>query len=362
MIAVSVSLVIWLLIKTTPKPPLAEMQNAREVLSSAAKNKAATYSIKLYNEARINYDSALINWKRENKRFIYLRNYERVTMFARLASEKAIQAAENSKTNYSDLKIKGQKKIDSLNNIINNINTLFTSYPLSSEIRNRISEGKLLLKEAEVDFKNGHYLQANRKIVDSEYLITGSYDNSVENLKNYFDSYPQWQKWVSLTIKESKKNQDYAIIVDKVARKLYVYLKGAVKYEYVAELGKNWVGDKRVKGDNATPEGMYKITKKFGSNKTKYYKALLLNYPNDEDLSSFKREIANGTLPAKSKIGGLIEIHGSGGRGTDWTEGCIALTDREIDVLYKVVKVGTPVTIVGSTADFQSVMNRLNIP
>lgn len=201
LIAVSTSLIIWLLIKITPKPPLAEMQNARELISSATKNKAATYSIKLYNEAKINYDSALVNWKRENKRFIFLRNYERVIMFATLASEKAIQASENSQTNYSDLKFKGQKKIDSLNNIINNINTLFTSYPLSSEIRNRISEGKLLLKEAEVDFRNGHYLQANRKIIDSEYLITGSYENSVENLKNYFQSYPLWQKWINLTVK-----------------------------------------------------------------------------------------------------------------------------------------------------------------
>ena len=55
---------------------------------------------------------------------------------------------------------------------------------------------------------------------------------------------------------------------------LFIY-NGVKKYEFDAELGKNWVGDKRVKGDKATPEGMYKITKKFGSNKTKYYKALL---------------------------------------------------------------------------------------
>ena len=62
--------------------------------------------------------------------------------------------------------------------------------------------------------------------------------------------------------------------------------------EFNAELGKNWVGDKRVKGDNATPEGMYKITKKLDSRKTKYYKALLLDYPNAEDITKFKAEIA----------------------------------------------------------------------
>jgi murein L,D-transpeptidase YafK len=103
---------------------------------------------------------------------------------------------------------------------------------------------------------------------------------------------------------------------------------------------------------------MYKITKKFDSGRTKYYKALLLDYPNDEDKRKFKSDIENGLLPATSKIGGLIEIHGNGGKGIDWTEGCIALTDKEIDTVYKNVKVGTPVTIVGSAVDLQNAMKR----
>ena len=87
--------------------------------------------------------------------------------------------------------------------------------------------------------------------------------------------------------------------------------------------------------------------------KTKYYKAFLLDYPNDEDTARFKAEIAKGSLPASAKIGGLIEIHGNGGKGIDWTEGCVALTDREMDLVYKIVKVGTPVTIVGSMVDLK---------
>ena len=103
---------------------------------------------------------------------------------------------------------------------------------------------------------------------------------------------------------------------------------------------------------------MYKITKKFDGGRTKYYKALLLDYPNDEDKRKFKSDIENGSLPSTSKIGGLIEIHGNGGKGIDWTEGCIALTDKEIDMVYKKVKVGTPVTIVGSVVDLQNAMKR----
>lgn len=357
-IAVSIPLIVLLLIRITPKPPIGEMEHAREILSRAGSNKADTYSKKLYTEAKTFYDSAMVNWQKENKRFIFFRHYERVKMFAELSAKKATQASENSVSSSTNLKIKLKQKIESLNDLVAQIDELFTTYPLTSEVRNRISKGKILLEEAEIVYKKGQYLQANRKITDAEYLLTESYDNASTNLKNYFKSFSVWKKWADRTINESKKNRDYSIIIDKFSRKCFVYLSGSKKYEFDAELGKNWVGDKRVKGDLATPEGMYKITKKFDGGKTKYYKALLLDYPNDEDKAKFRSEIEQGSLPASAKIGGLIEIHGNGGKGIDWTEGCIALTDREMDVIFKIVRVGTPVTIIGSMMELKDVVDK----
>jgi hypothetical protein len=357
-IIASVPLIIVLLIRFTPVPPVGEMEYARDVLSEAGKNRADTYSKKLFTQAKNYYDSAMVAWQKENKRFVYLRDFGNVEKYAELSAKKANLAAENSISSTSNLKIKLKQKIDSLKDLISEINKLFTTYPLSSETRNRISKGKMLLSESEIAFKKGQYLQANRKITDSEYLLTSSSEDANTNLKNYFKSFSVWKKWVDKTIKESEKNRDYSIIIDKFSRKFFVYYNGAKKYEFDAELGKNWVGDKRVRGDKATPEGMYKVTKKFKDNKTKYYKALLLDYPNDEDKENFRSEIARGTLPASSKIGGLIEIHGNGGKGIDWTEGCIALTDKEMDVVFKIAKEGTPVTIVGSMVDLKYVVNR----
>jgi len=266
-VAVSIPLTILLLIRFTPQPPIGEMEYAREILSMAGTNRADTYSKKLFTQAKIYYDSAMVNWQKENKRFLYFRDYEKVVMFAELSAKKASHAAENSITSTSNLKIKLKQKIDSLNDLISEINELFTTYPLTSEMRNRISKGKLILKEAEIAYKKGQYLQANRKITDSEYLLTASYENASANLKNYFRSYSVWKQWVDKTINESKKNHDYSIIIDKFSRKCFVYLNGTKKYEFDAELGKNWVGDKKVKGDKATPEGMYKITKKIEDSK-----------------------------------------------------------------------------------------------
>lgn len=351
-------LIIFLLIRITPLPPTGEMENARHALSEARKNNADIYSKKLFTQAGIYYDSAMVNWQKENNRFIFLRDYSKVAMFADLSVKNANQSSENSISSSSGLRAKLKPKIDTLNNLIIRINELFITYPLPAEIRSRISKGKMLFEEVQLAYNRGEYLQANRKLTDSEYLLDTSYKNASADLENYFKSFPVWEKWIKRSINESKKNRDFLIIIDKYSRKCIIYQNGAVKYEYDAELGTNWVGDKRVRGDKATPEGMYKIIKKLDTNKTKYYKALLLDYPNDEDKARFKSEIEKGTLPASSKIGNLIEIHGNGGKGIDWTDGCVALTDKEMDALFKVVKVGTPVTIVGSMVDLKSLLNK----
>lgn len=358
MMGLSVPLVIVLLIRLTPRPPADAIKTAREAISMAVKDRADTYSRKLFTEARIAYDSAMVNWKRQNRKFIFFRDYDSVLMYAELAAKKAEQASDNSTSSTATFKTKVRQKINSMKDLIVNINALFTTYPLSSEVRSRISKGKMLLEEAEIIYKKGQYLQADRKITDAEYLLTSSYEHANSNLKDYFNQFSVWEGWVRKTISDSNKNRDYSIIIDKFSRKCLIYHNGIKKWEFDAELGRNWVGDKRLKGDNATPEGMYKITKKLDGRKTKYYKALLIDYPNDEDIQQFNSEIANGTLPRNAKIGGLIEIHGNGGKGIDWTEGCIALTDKEMDAVYKIIRIGTPVTIVGSIVNLEIIMNR----
>ena len=59
----------------------------------------------------------------------------------------------------------------------------------------------------------------------------------------------------------------------------------------------------------------------------------------------------DGRLPRGAGIGSLIEIHGDGGRGEDWTSGCVALENHDMDRLFARVSVGTPVTIIGSDSD-----------
>lgn len=352
-----VFLLVLVLVHLAPHPPVEKIEYARLTLAQAGSSGAATYSRRLFREAEILYDSAMINWKMENNKFIYSRNFKAVEKYAALSAKKGEEALKNSQKNALTLRTKINQKIDSLNNLVEHINKLFTSYPLSGEVRSRISRGKLLLKESEIAYDRGQYIEANKKVADSEYLLTFSYQNGLNNLQEYFKSYPVWKRWIDKTLNDSRQNKSYSIIVDKYSRKCIVYLSGVRKFEYNVELGRNWVGDKKVKGDKATPEGMYRIVKKFGSNRTKYYRALLLNYPNEEDKEEFRKAVSRGSLPSSARIGGLIEIHGNGGKGTDWTEGCIALTDSEMEVIFKIAQEGTPVTIVGSMVDIKQVLD-----
>jgi murein L,D-transpeptidase YafK len=119
---------------------------------------------------------------------------------------------------------------------------------------------------------------------------------------------------------------------------------------FVAELGTNWTADKSRSGDAATPEGRYKVVQKKGAGHSIYYKALLLDYPNAEDRAAFARAKRRGEIPRDATPGGLIEIHGDGGKGRDWTRGCVAVSNDDMDDVFRRAKVGTPVTIVGSNA------------
>ena len=139
-----------------------------------------------------------------------------------------------------------------------------------------------------------------------------------------------------------------AVVVDKMARKCRLYNDGDLVAEYTVELGPNWIGHKCRRGDCRTPEGKYTIANKKENRGTIYYKALEIDYPNNTDLALFAEAKRKGWLPASAEIGGNIEIHGQGGQKKDWTNGCIALINKDMDQVYDLTRVGTPVTIVGS--------------
>ena len=140
------------------------------------------------------------------------------------------------------------------------------------------------------------------------------------------------------------------IVVSKSHYRVAVYYQNRLIRSYKAVFGPNPMMNKCMEGDRCTPEGGFKITSKNGA--SKYNKFMLLSYPNDSAYIRFNKLKADGKIPATARIGGDIGIHGiwKGGddmieMGIGWTDGCVAIKNKDIEELYSLVGVGTKVTI-----------------
>ena len=151
----------------------------------------------------------------------------------------------------------------------------------------------------------------------------------------------RWQAWVDETL----RGGGTVILVEKKRQKLLVVKNRKVIATFTAEFGRNGYSDKLVQGDAATPEGRYHVTSK--KTTSRYYKALPLNYPTAADVAEYNSAKRRGLVRGRGP-GHNIEIHGGGGKGTNWTDGCVAVRDRDMDRLFKLIDSGTPVTIVGA--------------
>ena len=124
----------------------------------------------------------------------------------------------------------------------------------------------------------------------------------------------------------------------KAERKLYLFHGDKALKSYDIGLGFAPQGHKQVEGDGKTPEGLYYISHK--NPESNYHLSLGVSYPNEADLAFAEA--------AEKPPGGDIFIHGGPNgpvSGRDWTFGCIAVSDREIEVIYSMIKPGTPIYI-----------------
>ncbi len=148
---------------------------------------------------------------------------------------------------------------------------------------------------------------------------------------------------VPFTTFASKVTQADYVLVKKSARKLYLLKEDKVIKTYSISLGRKPIGPKTKKGDRKTPEGTYTID--FRNKKSKYHLSLHINYPNKQDRERSKKLNVNP--------GGSIYIHGFPNKeknpnyliGSDWTYGCIAVTNKEIREIASHVPDGTPIQI-----------------
>ena len=147
------------------------------------------------------------------------------------------------------------------------------------------------------------------------------------------------------------------IEVFKAKRELRLFDGDHLIKTYRVALGSNPVPPKERQGDRATPEGSYFICHK--NPQSRFHLSLAINYPNAADAKRglksalisraeyeaiLRADANHKTPPWTTKLGGEVFVHGNGS-SPDWTWGCVALDDSDIEELYRLVPVGTPITI-----------------
>jgi murein L,D-transpeptidase YafK len=168
-------------------------------------------------------------------------------------------------------------------------------------------------------------------------------------------------------LQEMIAQQEMVVLVEKSANKMTVFYQGKPLKSFLCVSGVNSQGDKQRQGDNRTPEGQFFITDKEVLDNDPYLgrKWMGLSYPDSVhaakglennliSISQYQEIIwANDQKvqpPQNTALGGWIGIHGGREdltlRGIKWTEGCLALQDKDLEELYGMIKTGTPVIIV----------------
>jgi murein L,D-transpeptidase YafK len=134
------------------------------------------------------------------------------------------------------------------------------------------------------------------------------------------------------------------VIVAKSQRTLTLLSHGKILRAYKVALGGTPVGAKEQQGDHKTPEGHYILDRR--NAKSRFYKSIHVSYPNEQDKQRASQRGAS--------VGGDIMIHGlpngfgwlgATHRAQDWTDGCVAVTNAEIDEIWELVPDGTPIDI-----------------
>jgi murein L,D-transpeptidase YafK len=349
--AVALLLAFAALRSLSASPPIAAFERARVAMSQARRAGANVYAPELLRTAETGWEQATQSWGNENKKWFFRRDFRAAWTLAATVQWQAQRAESLAVATRDSLQFTAAAELTMVKQKIDEFKNEFARVPVAAALRKKFVAGELTMIEGEYAFNRQDYWQAVTKAQRAADLVGGAGADATKVLQAYLAQVSTWKQWAAETIAWSAQQNTTVIVVDKMAHRSRVYLAGRLKAEYAVDLGSRWLGHKKQKGDGATPEGHYRVTKKKGPGKSKYYKALELDYPNEDDRQNFLAAQKNGELPQSAHIGGLIEIHGDGGRGMNWTAGCVALRNQDMDELFALAQVGTRVTIVGALTE-----------
>jgi hypothetical protein len=333
--------------------PVLLKYETKAALEQAREGQADVYAPALLARAEEAYRAGILAIDLQAQRWSPSRDYGVALAHLQIALSRARLAGDIARERRQDLDQRAEALLTTARGSLDNLDFIFAYLSPKTRARSELMHARILYKEAIVFRKRGDLAPA----LETAGRATQELALLSETLARIIDRYAgsdrldEYRQWIRETVRESAASESHAILVDKLRHTLTLLKGGRAIRTYRADIGLNGTSDKTMSGDKATPEGRYRIVEKKDLGETHWHKALLINYPNESDRAQFAAAQRRGAISRRARIGSLIEVHGEGGRFQDWTEGCIALDNADIDELFRIVQVGTPITIVGYEGD-----------
>jgi L,D-peptidoglycan transpeptidase YkuD (ErfK/YbiS/YcfS/YnhG family) len=336
------------------RPPPSEAAEAEALEQALWRAGASVFAQEEYDLYREGLKTVKAKLAREKAKFGWFRNYGPIqSEYQDLlkTGTDVLKAIENKKAAKSKAL---EERSDSLKSRVERLKNMTLFFNESGAVRKNLSQAEIKLVQADLLLGKEQFESAG-DILESGSRYLGQAEQAIASLLDrYLDKsqLEKWKTWADESIAESQRRGVVVILVNKLERKLILYKKGRIVGSYDIGLGRFGLSDKLFSGDEATPEGRYQVIKKIPGGP--FYKALLINYPNEEDKKAFALAKKNGHVPSQVGIGGSIEIHGGG--KDSLTKGCVGLEDHDMDAVYRLAEVGTLVTIVGALSVENSIL------
>jgi L,D-peptidoglycan transpeptidase YkuD (ErfK/YbiS/YcfS/YnhG family) len=334
-----------LMMSSCGSEPVKSADPAWRALGEAERVGAAEYAPELWLSAQQLYDSGWTVFTAQKGRVPGFRHYDVAESLWAKAERTAETAADSALEAHARHRARQERRLSELTNALATYETIAEEHLSRMRLRRPLVQATLNLENAQRLIEQ----MAEARAIDDALVRA---DASISALAATIDGHAPdpsdltaSRHAIERTVAWSARTDSAAMIVVKESRTAYLLHRGRMIAQYPVELGYRPERQKARAGDGATPEGEYRVTM-WRNKGSKYYKALMLDYPNERDRVRFASSKRNGDVPRHVGIGGNIEIHGEGGRGKDWTEGCVALRNDDMDEVMKRMKVGCWVTIV----------------
>lgn len=323
-------------------PPVSALQTARLALETAQRAGGIVYAEPAYRAAETLQRAGMLEVARQKARLAPCRDFTLGVTLLGQAADQANRATQHARERTHALERLASGDIAALESQLSAYRQSLDNSLTLFHVERFYSDAKMALQIARRLFTKGEYAAARREAAGGRKFLRQMARALAERDSAEAPFLAMWRRWIDETVAGSRASGGHAVIVDKGSHRTYLLRAGRIVETYRCDLGYNSARQKMYAGDGATPEGKYHVTHVL--TRSRYFKALRINYPNADDLR--RHADARRRKQIRGSVGGLIEIHGEGGRSEDWTLGCVALTNRDMEDLMRKVGINTPVTIV----------------